>query len=93
MKSSIHPLGFVFAAATLLISLHVTAGPKPQQNEAYRVDVNNAGATLSLFKLFTIQPAKKNTAVRQLKNAAPKAENDKREDGLLALPLQDRIRR
>jgi len=95
MKSTFTPLGLAFTAVVLLFSAYAFAGPKPQQNEGYRVDVN-AGSSLTLFKLFTIQPSKKSapSGNGRPKTAVNKPETiDKREDAIFSFPVQDRIRR
>jgi hypothetical protein len=52
----------LFAVSFVLLALSANAAPQPEpeQNGNYRYEVNpSSGANISLFKLFTIQPLKK----------------------------------
>lgn len=95
MRTKSTTLSLFLLLVILTVSAHAKAtGPQPEAGDNFRYELG--AANLTLFKLFTIQPEKKNPAnrtIRTPKAPASKVESDKKEPTILTTPVLDRVRR
>lgn len=94
MRTKITSLSALLVLGILAFSAKAKASAVGPQPEGYKYDLG--ANNLSIFKLFTIQPEKKNTVQRQNRAKAPahKVESgDKKEQIILTNPSLDRLRR
>lgn len=98
MRTKVTPLSLFLAVGIVMFSANVFAtGPQPEQNESVKYDLHASGAHLSLFKLFTLQPEKKNSGNRHIRTTKPASVKSPEADKKAAPSLQfaplDRVRR